>query len=81
MSFKLLKYTVECSERGDSSSTIAISESSEALEDYLKNTLGKSLEKDKTNPFADYFEIVPSKIVIIPNETQKDNQGAEEEHY
>lgn len=68
MSFKLVEYTVECSERGDSSKTIAIGNTKESLVEYLEKTLGKSLERDKTKPFDDYYEIYSSKIVIIGNE-------------
>lgn len=81
MSFKLIKYTVECSERGDSSETIAIANSEEALKSHLENDLGKSLERDKTNPFADYFVISPSKVIIVSDEKEQNIQETEEAHY
>ncbi len=80
MSFKLIQYTVECSERGDSSKTIAISNSREAIVNHVEKTLGKSLTRDNQKPFDDYYEIHPSKILIV-DEIQKDIQGSEEEHY
>lgn len=81
MNYELLEYTVQCSELGDTYKVIAIGSSRQALEGYLKNTLGKSLEKDKSKPFDDYYVIRETDVRIVTNEAQETIQGAEEEHY
>lgn len=64
MSFILKKYTVECSELGDSSETIAISNDKDKLIEYCKNVLNSKIN-DRTKPYDSYYKIHNSNINII----------------
>jgi hypothetical protein len=67
MSYILYEYTPECSERGDPSKQIAISQSRKVLVDYCKEKYGKEILESKmyVKGWDPYYMIWESQLEIV----------------